>query len=80
MKRGHRKIAVISLPGAAYLSDNDSPAVAPGVASARNRGYQEAVEELGINTPFKTYPVLATKEGGEEAVRQTCTESDEDRY
>ena len=65
-----RNIAVISLPGAAYLSDNDSPAVAPGVASARNRGYQEAVEELGINTPFKTYPVLATKEGGEEAVKR----------
>ena len=55
--RGHRKIAVISLPGAAYLSDTDSPTVAPGVAAARNRGYLKAEKEYGIDTPFKTYPV-----------------------
>ena len=68
--RGHRKIAVISLPGAAYLSDTDSPTVAPGVAAARNRGYLKAEKEYGIDTPFKTYPVLATKEGGEEAAKR----------
>lgn len=67
LKRGHRNVAVISLPGAAYLSDIVIPAVAPGVAAARNRGYLKAEKEFGISNAFSTYPVLATKEGGEEA-------------
>lgn len=74
LKRGHRDVAIISLPGAAYLSDIDTLSVAPGVAAARNRGYIKAEKEFGIETPFRTYPVLATKEGGEEAAEKILQE------
>ena len=79
LEHGHRNISIISLPGAAYLDEDRDPDVAPGVAEARNRGYEKARKIFGIDKAFPTYPVLATFEGGEEAAakiiednRTTC--------
>ncbi|MGN1163348.1 MAG: LacI family DNA-binding transcriptional regulator [Candidatus Ornithospirochaeta sp.] len=68
LRHGHKDIAIISLPGAAYLSDPDKHEVAPGVAAARDRGYIKAQKEYGIGKTFPRYPVLATKEGGRNAM------------
>ena len=72
--RGHRDIAVISLPGAAYLSDSDKNEVAPGVAAARDRGYIRAQKEFGIEKTFPRYPVFATKDGGRNAMEMILKE------
>lgn len=68
LKRGHRDIAIITLPQAAYLKNTDS--IPPGVAEYRSLGYKKAMESYGISSPLRQYAESATFLGGRNATRE----------
>ncbi len=68
LRRGHRRIAVITLMGAAYINSSDE--VAPGVANFRNIGYRKALTEYSVTESVRQYPADATLEGGESAMAE----------
>ncbi len=64
LKRGHRDIAIVTLPGAAYIESTKTDVVPPGVANFRMIGYRRALTEYNINTPVRQYPENSTVVGG----------------
>ncbi len=68
LEYGHRDIALITLPCAAYVESTDT--TPPGIAKSRSIGYSKARREYSINTPFPEFSSDATEEGGRKATAE----------
>lgn len=67
LKCGHRDIAIVTLPGAAYIESTQTDVVPPGVANFRMIGYRKALAEYNITKPVRQYPENSTINGGRAA-------------
>lgn len=73
LERGHRDIAIISLPEAAYIETKD--AISPGVAQYRSMGYKKAIESCSAQVKTSQVAETATFRGGKSAAKEILSKA-----
>ena len=71
LERGHRDIAIISLPEAAYIETKD--AISPGVAQYRR--YKKAIESCSAQVKISQVAETATFQGGKKATKEILSKA-----